>query len=128
MKNLKRLLAVATIGAVALALAACQTTQEAGYKFEVVGTPVKTDSGITLTVRLARADESPVTTALLYFDHWANNGGKADRFQSRLIPLQSDGRGNYIYASNSLHAGETLPLAASIPPDHALIWGSVEVR
>jgi hypothetical protein len=129
MKNFKRLLTGTAMAAVALALAACQTNQADDYRFEVVGTPIKTDSGITLTVHLARADGSPVTSAVLYADHWVHTGAKAGQSsKNRVIPLQTDGRGNYTYASNNLHTGDTLGLAARIPPDSSLIWGSVEVR
>ena len=129
MKNITKLLTGPAVIAAALALAACQTVfnESADYKFELVGKPVANGGGTTVSVRLARTDESPVAGAQLYVVRWRYAGSKATPSE-QLSPLQPGTQGNFTYSSGSLHAGDTLRLAARIAPDGALIHGSVEVR
>jgi hypothetical protein len=83
---------------------------------------------MTVTVRLAHADGSATTGAQLFVVRWNQTVGKGTLNKERLVPLLAGDHGDFSYTSDSLHAGDTLRLAARIGPDDALIHGSIEVR
>jgi|SRR5579864_1839741 len=129
MKHNKRLFACSTIGAVALALASCQTLPPPSgeYKFELIGTPTFVNHRTTVSVRLVRTDESPVVGAQVYAEYWITGGPKTAPNHLQLEALSADPKGRFAYSSDSLREGDTLHLAARIQPGTPLIHGSVNI-
>lgn len=113
-----------------LGLAACQSplSQPEGFKFELVGAPISTDEGTALTVRLVRSDETAVPGAQLYVMRWVGSGSKGDPRHTKLVALNSNGDGAFIYRSKLITAGGHLSLAARPTPDGSLIHGTIEVH
>lgn len=107
----------------ALLLAGCKssTAQQSGYKFELARASTNAGDGMTVTVRLDRADGTPVSGAKMFA---VQSGPPRAR---KLVPLQPDGRGGYAYTSPELYKGGALHLAAEVQPDSALIWESVDL-
>jgi hypothetical protein len=130
MTTLRSLLTRSAVVSAALILLGCQTVpdQSGNYKFEIAGATAKTDSGAALTLRFVHADESLVQGAQLFVVRWVPTGQKNSPVRQQLTALPSDAKGNFIYTSDGLHAGEKLALAARLQPDGPLIQGSVEVR
>jgi hypothetical protein len=125
----RRRFAFSTLGAVALALAGCQTLPPppGEYKFELIGTPTVVDHRTTVSVSLVRTDESPVVGAQVYAEHWVTGGPKTAPNHVQLEALSADSKGRFAYSSDTLREGDTLHLAARIQPGTSLIHGSVIV-
>ena len=129
MKHYKRHFACSTIGAVALALASCQSLPPPSgeYKFELIGTPTFEDHRTSVLVRLVHTDESPVVGAQVYAEYWVTGGPKTAPNHVQLEALSADQKGHFAFSSDRVHEGDTLRLAARIQPGTSLIHGSVTV-
>ncbi|MBL6612434.1 MAG: hypothetical protein ISP45_00300 [Reyranella sp.] len=105
-------------GGAALLLTACQSVAAPDdYKFErVAGTG-------PLSVRLVRADETPVAGAKLFLERRGFTGPKSQNLVQE-VPLSVAGDGTFEIDGD--HAGERLNLAAHLP-DGSVIHGHINV-
>jgi hypothetical protein len=126
MKGFRKLLA---IFAITLAVAGCETSNgvSGDYKFVLEGKPVFADGGTTISVRLARADGSPVAGAELYATRWVNIGQKNASRRLQRTAMHADGQGLFTYSSDDVHEGDTVHLEAKLMPEGSTVRGYVEV-
>jgi hypothetical protein len=99
------------------------------YKFEIVGQPVATNAGRTLTVRMVNASNGqPVRNAEVFAVHavFAPSLKALPSVQWVRTRLKPDGHGDYLYEATNLNAGEALRLTARVPGADAQIVGTVE--
>ena len=128
MRKIRKWLSRSVTAATTFVLLGCAaiSDQSSAYKFELVGKPIQTASGLSVAVRFEQSDGSPVSGAQVFATRWVGSGGKAPS-REQLTPMQREESGRYVYTSEALHNGDTLHLAARLQPDGDLIHGSIEV-
>lgn len=126
---MKRFRELLIIGAVTLATAGCQTSNDVSgnYKFQLQGKPVFADGSATITVRLVRADGSPVSVAGLYATRWIDGGPKYAPRRLQRMPMHADGQGLFTYSSEDLHEGDTVRLEANLVPEGSTVQGYIHI-
>jgi hypothetical protein len=126
---MKNFAAILMISAVTLGVAGCQTPNDVSdsYKFQLEGKPVFADDGATISVRLVRADGSPVSDAEVYATRWVDTGLKSVPRRLQRMPMHADGKGLFTYSSDKVHEGDTLQVEANLPPSGSTVQGRIYV-
>ncbi len=96
------------------------------YEFRIITAP---SANASLVVQLVNTRTGqPVSDAHISILRPAYLGIKAvPMFQSILMPLKPDGRGDYVYSGERLAQGERLTLRGQVPGESSATWETVVV-
>lgn len=94
------------------------------YQFKIVSMP---PAGTTLTVQLVNTETGQlVTNAHVTMQHTVSLGIKAvPQVQRILLPLEPDGRGDYVCSHGPLPSGDPIVLRAHVPGESSATWLTV---
>lgn len=116
---------VAAVAVIATITGCASLGESSAYRFEIVGQPVITNVGSTLTVRMVNASNGePVTNAEVVAVRAVLVPSPKPSFRWVRTPLKPDGHGDYLYEGSN--PGATLKLTARVPGVDVYITGTVE--